>query len=68
MRIEVEKVSQLAVAATAQFEGLQPGIEAALLFIEQTVEQQNGGFDFLGGNLQHRGIRHRGQEFHSTAR
>jgi hypothetical protein len=67
MRIEVEKVGQLAVAATAQLEGLQPGIEAALLLIEQTVEQQNGGFDFLGGNLQHGRILHRGQEFHCPA-
>ena len=68
MGIKIEKIGQLAVAATAQLEGLQSGIEAALLLIEQTVKQQNGGFDFLGGNLQHGRIRHRGQELHSTAR
>jgi len=51
MRIEVEEVGQLAVAATAQLEGLQAGIEAALLLVEQTVEQEDSGFHFLGGNI-----------------
>ena len=63
----VERVGQLAVATTAQLEGLQPRVEAALLLIEQTVEQQNGGFNFVSGNLQGGSIRHRGEEFHSPA-
>src|SRR5207249_1953653 len=68
MGIKIEKVGQLAVAATAQLERLQSGIETALLLIERTIEQQDGRFDFLGGKLQHSRIRHGGQEFHGTTR
>jgi hypothetical protein len=57
----------LTVAATAEFEGLQSGIEAALLLVEQTAEQEDGGFHFLGENIQHGRIDHGGQEFHGTA-
>jgi hypothetical protein len=67
MRIEVEKVGQLAIAATAQLERFQAGIEAALLLIEQTVEQEDGGFHFPGGNLQQGRIHPGGQELHGTA-
>ena len=52
MGIEIEEVGQLTVAATAQFERLQSGIQAALLFVQQTVEQQDGGLHFLRGDLQ----------------
>jgi hypothetical protein len=45
VRVEIEKVRQLAVAATPQLEGLQSGVQAALLLVQQTVEQQGGGFD-----------------------
>jgi hypothetical protein len=50
MRIEIEEVGQLAIAATAQLERLQSGIQAALLLVQQTVEQEDGGFHFLLGS------------------
>jgi hypothetical protein len=58
VRIEVEEIGQLTIAATAQFERLQSGIQAALLLVQQTVEQQDGGFYFLGCDFQHRRVPH----------
>jgi len=66
VRIEVEEVGQLAIAATAQFKGLQSGIQTALLLVQQAEEQENSGFQFLLRHLQHRGIRHGGQGFHGA--
>jgi hypothetical protein len=36
----------------AQFDGLQAGEQAALLFVEQAVEKQNSGIEFLGRYLE----------------
>ena len=66
--IQVEEVGQLTIATPAQFERLQSGIQTALLLVQQTVEQQDGGLHFLRRDLQHRGIHHGGQELHGTAR
>jgi hypothetical protein len=32
----------------AQFDGFQASEESALLLIQQAVEEQNGGLDFIG--------------------
>jgi hypothetical protein len=45
--IEIEKVGQLTIAATAQFERFQSGIQAALLLVQQTVKQEDGGLRLL---------------------
>jgi hypothetical protein len=66
--IEVQEIGQLTVTPTAQFERLQSGIQAALLLVQQTVEQQDGRLDVLSGDLQHGGVCHGRQEFHGTAR
>jgi hypothetical protein len=68
MRIEVEQAGQLMIAATAQFQRLQSGIQTALLLVQQTVEQENRGFQFVFGDLQHRRIRYGGDGFHCAAR
>ena len=68
MGIEVEEVGQLTIAATAQFERLQAGIQTALLLVQQAVEQENRGFQLLLGDLQYRGIHHGGDGFHGAAR
>jgi hypothetical protein len=68
VRIEVEKVGQLTIAATAQFERLQSGIQAALLLVQQAVEQKNRGFQLLLGDLQYRHIRQCGNSFHGATR
>ena len=56
------------IAATAQFERLQSGIQAALLLVQQTVEQEDRGFQFLLRDLQHGRIRYGGNGFHVAAR
>lgn len=68
MRIEVEEVGQLAIAATAQLERLQSDIQAALLLVQQAVEQEDGGFQFFLRDLQQGRIHHRGDGFHGAAR
>ncbi len=68
VRSEVEEVGQLAIAAAAQFERFQSGIQAALLLVQQAVEQEDGGFQFLFGDLQHGGIYHGGDSFDGAAR
>ena len=68
MRIEFEEVSQPMIAATAQLKRLQSGKQAALLLVQQAVEQQNGGFQFLLRDLQHRHIRCDGNCLNGAAR
>lgn len=58
MRIQAEEDRQDTVAAMPQLDGFQAGKEAALLFVQQTVEQQNGSFEFVGRNLEGGGICH----------
>jgi hypothetical protein len=56
--IEAEECSQDAVAAVPQFDGFQAGEETALLLVQQTVEQQDGGLEFLRRNLEGGGVGH----------
>ena len=51
VRIQAEKLGQFLIAAVPHFERFQAGVQAALLFIQQTVEQNNGGFQFVRGDL-----------------
>jgi hypothetical protein len=54
--IEAEELSQNAVATMSQFDGLQAGEQAALLFVEQAIEKQNHRFQFIGRYLESGGI------------
>ena len=58
--IEAEKFGQQAVAAVAKFHGFQAGVQAALLLVPPTVEQDDGGFHFIGSHFQTGGIDNRG--------
>jgi hypothetical protein len=60
VRIEAQKFGQHGVAAVAQFHRFQTGIQAALLLVQQTVEQDNGGFHLIGRHFQTGGIGNRG--------
>ena len=60
MRIEAKKFGQHAVAAVAEFHGFQAGVQAALLLVQQTVEQNDGGSHLIGRHFQAGGIDHRG--------
>jgi hypothetical protein len=48
MRVQVKKLDQLTITAIPQFERFQPGAESALLFVEQTIEQEDGAFSSSG--------------------
>ena len=52
VHVQAEKLGQDRVAAVAELDGFQSSEEAALLFIQQAVEEQNGGLDFIGGDLK----------------
>ena len=54
MRIQAEVLGQNAVAAMSQLHGLQTGEQPTLLLVEQAVENQNGGFEFIGRYLKSR--------------
>ena len=54
VRIQAEVLGQNAVAAMSQLHGLQTGEQPTLLLVEQAVENQNGGFEFIGRYLKSR--------------
>ena len=58
MRIHAEELGQNTIAAVSQLHGLQPCEQATLLFVEQTVEKQNGSFEFIGRYLERGSIGH----------
>jgi hypothetical protein len=58
--VQAQKFGQDTIAAVPQLDGFQAGEQAALLLIQQTVEQHNGSLEFMGGNLESRGVGHQG--------
>jgi hypothetical protein len=66
VRIEAQKFGQHAVAAVAEFHGFQAGVQAALLLVQKTVEQDYGGFHLIGRHFQTVGIDHRGNALVAT--
>ena len=45
--VETEQISDAAVTAMAELEGLKPGVQAALAFVEQRAEQDDGGSQLI---------------------
>ena len=60
VRIESEKTGQNRVSAAAEPERFQSRVQAALLFIEQAVKQNDRGFQFIRRDLQSGGVGDRG--------
>lgn len=46
--VDAQQPGDLGVAAVADLEGFQPGVEAPLALIEQAVEQHDGGLELVG--------------------
>ena len=55
MHIQTEEVAQQSVAAMADADGLQPGKQSSLLFVEQTLEQKDRGLEFIRRHLERGG-------------
>jgi len=51
VRIQAEEFGQDTVAAVPQLDRFQACEQAALLLVQQTVEQHNGGLEFMGRNM-----------------
>jgi hypothetical protein len=66
VRIEAKKFGQHAVSAAAELHGFQTGVQAALLLVQQTVEQDDGGFHLIERHFQTGGIDHRGNGLVAT--
>ena len=66
VRIEAQKSGEHAVAAVAEFHGFQSGIQAALLLVQQAVEQNDGSFQLIGRHFQTSGIDDRGNRLVAT--
>ncbi len=47
-RVDAQQLRDLGVAAVPDLERFQPGVQPALTFIEQAVEQHNGGLELIG--------------------
>lgn len=67
MRVQVKKLGQLTIPAMSQFERFQSGVEPALLFVEQAIEQEDRGFQLVWRNLQSRGIHQGGDGLDAAA-
>ena len=50
--IEAEHSGDATVAAVAELEGLEPGVEPALAFVEQGAEQHDGSVQLVGNHAQ----------------
>ena len=68
MRFQSEEVRQESISATAKFDGFQTRIETSLLFVEQTIEEQNGGLEFIGRDLKSGDIGHDGNRLSGSPR
>src|SRR6266566_8193252 len=66
--IQVKEVGQQGIAAMTKFDGFQAGVQASLLLIEQAVEEQNGGLELFGQNLQSTDIGHDGNRLRYSPR
>ena len=58
VRIQAEEFGHDTVAAVPQFGGFEAGEQTALLLVQQTVEQHNGGLEFMGRNLESGSVGH----------
>jgi hypothetical protein len=56
VRVQTQKIAQQSVAPMAQPDGLQSGKQSSLLLVEQTVEQDYSGLEFVGGHLKRRRV------------
>ena len=52
MRIHIEERGQDRIATHAEFDRFQAGKQAPLLFVEQAVEQENGRFELIEGDVK----------------
>ena len=52
MRVQTEKIAEQGVATGAEADGFQAGKQAALLFVEQPIEQDDSGLECIGSDLQ----------------
>src|SRR6266436_9928096 len=52
VHIQIQEICQQTISAMTQFDRFQAGVQTALLLIEQAIEEQDGGFEFIRRNLK----------------
>ncbi len=60
MHVHTQEVAQQSVPAMAQADGLQPGKQAALLLIEQAIEEKDRRLEFMRRGLESGGMNRHG--------
>jgi len=52
VRVQAKEIAEKGVATVAESDGFQAGKQAALLFVEQAIEEDNCGFEFIGRDFE----------------
>lgn len=68
MHVQIEQRGEAGIASTSEPERFQAGKEAALLLVEEAVEENDGGLEFLGRALEGRRVDETGYQFGGLAR
>ena len=63
VHIQAEQCGETGISPTSQPERFQTGKEAALLLVQEAVEQNDGGLEFCGRALEGGGVGKSGNEF-----
>jgi hypothetical protein len=68
VRIQTEKIAEQDIAAMAHPDGLQSGKQSPLLFVQQTLEQEDCGLEFVGRQLERGSLDSQGNGLSAAAR
>jgi hypothetical protein len=52
VRVRAQEIAEEGVATVAESNGLQAGKQAALLFVEQAIKEDDCGFEFIGRDFE----------------
>ena len=52
MYVQAEEIAQPGVTAVTQSQGLKTGKQSALLFVQQTIKEEDRGLEFIGRQLE----------------
>ena len=52
VRVQAQEIAEQGVAAVSQSDGFQAGKQAALLFVEQAIEEDDRGLDLVGRDFE----------------
>ena len=66
--VQAQKIAEQGIAAMAESDRFQAGKQAALLFVEQGIEQKDSGFKFVRRNFQGGRVNRQGNRLATATR